>query len=80
MTETPADHSEEPRTFRDQWEAMSADERRSYADPNRTCIERGCEEPAGTPWTPLWCADHDDARINRISASLADIAGSFNRG
>ena len=61
-------------TFRDEWEAMTAEQRRSYADPAKKCIEKGCIEPAGTPWGPYFCADHDDQRINRISKSLAAIA------
>lgn len=56
------------------WEALSADERRAYADPSKRCIERGCDEPAGTPWGPLWCADHDDERIERVSRQLHGIA------
>lgn len=27
----------------------------------RPCVERGCTEPAGTLWGPLWCPDHDRA-------------------
>lgn len=61
------------------WEAMSRDERRSYANPNSTCVERGCTEPAGTPWGPMWCADHDDERIHRITASLEAIEASLER-
>lgn len=43
----------------------------------RTCIERGCEEAAGTLWGPYWCPEHDKERLDRISASLEEIAGSF---
>lgn len=55
------------------WEAMTAMQRRAHADPNRKCIELGCDEPAGTPWGRHWCADHDDERIHRISAQLQTI-------
>lgn len=58
---------------RDEWEALSADERRAFANPDRPCIEKDCTEPAGTPWGPHWCADHDDERIHRISAQLQTI-------
>ena len=34
------------------------------------CVEPGCPEPAGTAWTPYWCARHDRERMERISASL----------
>lgn len=39
----------------------------------RLCIEPGCEEPAGTPWTPLWCLKHDEERRARISRHLDEI-------
>ena len=57
---------------------MTADQRRSYADPSRACIEKGCTEPAGTPWGPYFCADHDDQRINRISRNLQGIADALH--
>lgn len=40
------------------------------AKRRRTCIESGCDEPAGTPWTDYWCARHDEERRARITASL----------
>ena len=64
---------------RTEWEAMSADQRRRYADPTKKCVEKGCREPAGTPWGPLWCADHDDERINRISRNLRGIVDDLHR-
>ncbi len=63
---------------RTEWEAMHPDQRRRYADPTKKCIEKGCREPAGTPWGPLWCADHDDGRINRISRNLRGIADDLH--
>ena len=65
-------------TFRQQWESMTADERRSYADPNTQCVERGCTEPAGTPWGPLWCANHDDERIHRITRQMDGIVDTLH--
>lgn len=59
--------------MRTDWEAMTADERRAYANPHRRCIEVGCDEPAGTPWGPLWCADHDAARISKVSTQLTNL-------
>jgi len=38
------------------------------------CIEKGCKKPAGTWWSPLWCHQHNVARLKRISASLEDAA------
>jgi len=60
------------------WEAMTADERRVYADPTKRCAEKGCTEPAGTPWGPYWCADHDDERIHRISRQLNGIVDTLH--
>jgi hypothetical protein len=58
---------------------MHPDQRRRYADPTRKCIEKDCREPAGTPWGPYWCADHDDERINRISRNLRGIVDDLHR-
>jgi hypothetical protein len=43
----------------------------------RVCIEKGCEEPAGTGWGPYWCPDHDVERLDNISAGLRDIASAL---
>lgn len=45
----------------------------------RTCIEAGCNEVAGTPWGPYWCPAHDEERRNRISAQLNDLAYEFEK-
>jgi len=39
----------------------------------KPCVEVGCTLPAGTLWSPLWCAPHNAERIARISASLAAL-------
>jgi hypothetical protein len=36
----------------------------------RACIEKGCDQPAGTHWGPYWCPEHDVERLDRISANL----------
>ena len=48
----------------------------------RTCIGFGeregvCEKSAGTPWTPLWCAECDQERRDSITASMAKITAAF---
>lgn len=43
----------------------------------RMCDETPCAEPAGTLWGPYWCPAHDEERLDRITASLEDIAASF---
>jgi hypothetical protein len=40
----------------------------------KPCHTRGCKEPAGTAWSPLWCFKHNVERMDRISASLDDFA------
>lgn len=36
----------------------------------KRCIESGCERPAGTAWSKLWCFEHNVERMDRISAAL----------
>ena len=36
----------------------------------RACIEPGCERPAGTHWSHLWCQPCNAARMRRIDATL----------
>lgn len=50
----------------------------TMADVARPAIADAYREPAGTPWGPLWCADHDDGRINRISRNLRGIADDLH--
>lgn len=37
------------------------------------CITKGCKAPAGTKWSPLWCFEHNVARMDRISSQLEDF-------
>lgn len=52
-----------------------------YKDPNhplnsskyhtgKHCIEKGCENPAGTNWSPFWCVEHNIERLDRITNTL----------
>lgn len=41
----------------------------------RLCIEPGCNLHAGTLWGPYWCPQHDQERLDRITASLESIVG-----
>jgi hypothetical protein len=45
----------------------------------KLCIEKGCEETAGTWWSPHWCFKHNVERMDRISASLEGIAASYEK-
>ena len=55
------------------------------ADPNhdgnsskyhtgKPCSVKGCAEPAGTWWGPSWCQKHNHERLERIGATLEDMA------
>ncbi len=57
----------------------------SYNDPRhegngsayhtgKPCIEDGCDQPAGTAWSPLWCFEHNVERIDRIGSQLKSVA------
>jgi len=41
-----------------------------------TCIVIGCDKPAGTWWSRLWCFEHNVERMKRIDRNLTDIAKS----
>ena len=45
-----------------------------HAKLGRKCIERGCNEPAGTAWSPLWCFRHNAERMDRIDAQFERLA------
>lgn len=68
-------------TREDYEHAAKDDSPPAYADPGhpgnspkhrtgKPCIERGCENPAGTAWSPFWCQSCNAARMDRITASL----------
>ena len=37
------------------------------------CINNGCDRPAGTAWSYLWCFRCNVRRIDRITRSLEEI-------
>lgn len=39
----------------------------------KSCIEEGCDRPAGTAWSPSWCFECNVIRIRRIDEQLAQI-------
>jgi hypothetical protein len=60
----------------------------AYADPDdagngpefhsgKRCIVPGCDRPAGTRWSPLWCFKHNVERMDRINRGLAKIGQRF---
>ncbi len=30
------------------------------------CVESGCQNPAGTAWSPHWCWQHNAERMRRL--------------
>lgn len=57
---------------------------KAYEDPNhpangpehhtgKKCIAPGCNNPAGTAWSPFWCQSCNANRMNRIDESMRDI-------
>ncbi|MCK9596594.1 hypothetical protein M0R19_05380 [Candidatus Pacearchaeota archaeon] len=55
-----------------------------YNDPNhvgnsskyhtgKKCCEEGCNNLAGTAWSPHWCFECNVKRINRIDKQLNDF-------
>lgn len=44
---------------------------------NKPCYEKDCTEPAGTLWGPHWCPDHDQERIERITAQMKDMQAAL---
>ena len=41
----------------------------------KLCIERGCDAPAGTAWSPFWCFKHNVERMDGIGRQLEKIRG-----
>lgn len=70
-----------------EWEKLTDAERRQYAvamptdpyNPTKTCFEQPCPEPAGTPWTPVWCARHDAERLERVERGFKRIEEELGR-
>lgn len=54
---------------------------KAFEDPNhegnsekyhtgKICITEGCENPAGTAWSPFWCFECNVERMKRVSRQL----------
>lgn len=61
----------------------------AFEDPNHpgngiehltgeACIEKGCDAPAGTAWSPHWCFKHNVERIKRITRQLDEVLDRRN--
>ena len=44
----------------------------------KPCIEPGCDRPAGTHWSHLWCQPCNAERMRRITSTLHDIVSSID--
>ena len=61
---------------------------RNRADPGNgpayqvgnSCIENGCERPAGTAWSPYWCFEHNVERMERVVRQLTELADRLENG
>ena len=40
---------------------------------NKKCIEKSCDEIAGTPWCTFLCKKHDEERKKRITENLEKL-------
>lgn len=60
----------------------------AYEDPNhsgnspkyhtgKSCITPGCDNPAGTAWSKLWCFKCNVKRIKGITDSLEEMDKDF---
>ena len=54
-------------------ENPNCEENSSKHHTGKKCIESGCNEKAGTAWSPYWCWKHNAERLNRIINSLTQI-------
>lgn len=41
------------------------------------CIESGCNNPAGTAWSPYWCVDCNIKRMDHITKQFDEIQRKF---
>lgn len=59
----------------------------TYQDPNhegnskryhygRKCITKGCNNPAGTLWSPLWCFHCNVKRMDEINKAMDRVAAA----
>lgn len=39
----------------------------------KSCVEEGCERPAGTAWSPWWCQPCNVERMDRIGRNFRSL-------
>ncbi len=40
----------------------------------KKCIEKDCNNPAGTRWSPYWCKECNIKRMDNITKNLEEFA------
>jgi hypothetical protein len=43
----------------------------------KPCIEPGCNRPAGTWWSPIWCFEHNVQRIKGIDGQFEKVRAAL---
>lgn len=43
----------------------------------KPCINEGCENPAGTSWSPYWCIDCNIERMDHISDQMDQMLKQY---
>lgn len=67
---------------------MTSNEKERYADPNypgnskkyhtgKPCVTLGCNNPAGTAWSPYWCFECNRDRMKSIDTNFKKITAKF---
>ena len=46
---------------------------------NKKCIEPGCNNFAGTAWSPFWCVACNIKRIDKINKSWHDLMNAVKK-
>jgi hypothetical protein len=59
------------------WNAESDENAESW-HTGKACIEKGCNEKAGTAWSPHWCWECNAKRLDRITRGLEELNNAAN--
>jgi len=43
----------------------------------KVCVERDCDKPAGTWWSPFWCWEHNAKRMSKITEGFKEVSLSL---
>jgi hypothetical protein len=45
----------------------------------KKCVEIGCNNPAGTAWSPYWCFECNVKRLDKISNQFENLVAKPDR-